>query len=86
MTEIIPFWTAEKDALLKSYWRKGLPAYEIAELIGASQAAVRGRADRLGIKFERQKTRARRANKNGEGHKPFTDRCGEIMRAHGVKI
>jgi len=79
-------WTPEMDATLKAYFRNNLPAHEVAALLGMSQASVRSRASRIGIKLVRQKTRIKRPNKNGEGHKPFTDRCGQLLRAAGVKI
>jgi hypothetical protein len=84
---VTSYWTPETDAILNAYCRAGLPADEIAKLMGVTQAAVRGRADRVGIKFPRSKVRKKSAtNKSGEGHKPFTERCGKLLRAAGVKI
>lgn len=43
------FWTADRDAVARDLWRKGLSAREVARLIGApSHSAVIGRMWRVG--------------------------------------
>jgi hypothetical protein len=76
------------DAVLKDGWRYGKRPHEIAEVLGVTPHAVRARADRIGLRFAKLKTRRGKSsiNRNAEGHKPFTERCGELLRAAGVRI
>lgn len=78
-------WTAEKDEALRQYYHDHLPSWEIAEKLGVSQKSVQGRAQRLGMRFERSNIRHRRVLFS-DGHRPFTPRCAELLREAGVKI
>ena len=42
-------WTEREDAVLKSGYEQSLPISEIAEVLGRTEGAVRGRASALGI-------------------------------------
>ena len=80
-------WTREADAILVEEAKKGTTADKIAEKLGMSVWAVRGRASRLVIKLPvKNKRRGKPLNPKGEGHKPFTERCGELLRQAGVQI
>jgi hypothetical protein len=78
-------WTPELDAMLKRYWAEKLQCYQVAEIFNVSPKAVQGRANRLGIFFERSKTRRQRPVQ-ANGHKPFDERSAELLRAAGVRI
>lgn len=78
-------WTPELDDLLKRYWAAKLQCYQVAEKLGVSTKAVQGRANRLGMYFERSKTRRQRPVEVN-GHKPFDERSAELLRAAGVRI
>lgn len=77
-------WTPEMDAVLREQFEAGKRVEEIAPLIGVSEASLRCRASRIGLKFKRLPPRP--TKNDGRGHRAFTERCGEILRAHGVKI
>jgi hypothetical protein len=81
-------WTQENTNLLRKCWKRGMRPWEIAELLNTTPSAVRGRAERLGIRFDKATKRRRLAvlNRNAEGHRPFTPRCAELLREAGVKI
>ena len=81
-------WDEVNTGILRSCWKRGMRPWEIAELLGTSPSAVRGRAERLGMRFSKATKRRRLAviNRNAEGHRPFTPRCAELMRAAGVRI
>lgn len=78
-------WTPEMDAALKQWWLDQLQSYEIAERLGVSQKSVQGRAQRLGMRFARLKTRRKRPFVPGN-HRPADERSAELLRAAGVRI
>jgi hypothetical protein len=78
-------WTPERDNILRKRWAEKKQSWEIADELGVSQKSVQGRAQRLGMRFERLKTRRKRPLFTG-GHRPFTPRCAELLREAGVKI
>ena len=51
--------------------------------MGVSRSAVKNRAAREGLRFLRQDSRVKQED---IGHIPATQRCGEILRAHGWRI
>lgn len=78
-------WTDELDAQLKQLWERKLHSKEIAERMGISVFAVRGRAQRLGFKFRRPPTYGGFGSKNGS-HVAADERSAELLRAAGVRI
>lgn len=63
------FWTEQLDNLLRRHYPKG-DLYALAARIGVSRAAVKGRANRLGIR--------RKVNEK----KPWTERQLRFLRRH----
>lgn len=78
-------WTEQMDATLIQCCRQRKPSWEVAEMLGVTQAAARGRAGRLGMRFPRTATRRKRVL-DTTGHKAFTPRCAELLRAAGVPL
>lgn len=78
-------WTAERDEQLRDFYHAHMPSWEIAEKLGVSQKSVQGRAQRLGMRFERSNIRHRRVLFSN-GHKPADERSAELLRNAGVRI
>lgn len=79
-----PLWTREMDATLKLLWKDNHPD-DIAVKMGITVASVKARARRLKLGII-QRPRKNNIHCNGCDHRPFTERCGELLRAAGVKI
>lgn len=74
-------WTESMDKELRDLSKTGLSRAQIARQMGVSKHSVMNRARRIGVKFY---TSFRRLDTSG--HKPFTSRCAEIFRQHGVML
>lgn len=78
-------WTDELDETLRNYWQQKMKSSEVAERMGISVFAVRGRAAILGIKFRRPPSYGGFGSKNGS-HVAADERSAELLRAAGVRI
>lgn len=76
-------WTEAMDKELQALSEMKLSSIQIAKKMGLSKNSVANRARRTGIKFYRSPYRLKI---DTTGHKPFTPRCGEILRQHGVML
>lgn len=76
-------WTEAMDRKLQELSDMKLSSVEIARKMGLSKSSVANRARRKGIKFYRSSCRMK---VDTTGHRPFTPRCGEILREHGVVL
>lgn len=79
-----PPWTPDMDATLKRLWIDMHPD-EIAVEMGVTVASVKARARRIKLGII-QRPRKNNVTDIGCDHRPFTPRCGELLRAAGVKI
>lgn len=79
-----PLWTREMDATLRRLWQDTHPD-EIAVKMSITVASVKARARRLKLGII-QRPRKNNVHFVGCDHRPFTPRCGELLRAAGVKI
>lgn len=79
-----PPWTPDMDATLKRLWIDMHPD-EIAVEMGVTVASVKARARRIKLGII-QRPRKNNVNDIGCDHRPFTPRCGELLRAAGWKI
>lgn len=77
-------WTPELDAQLIALIRMRLTTREAAERMGMTRETVKKRSVKIGVRFGRW-TRPQKAM-GSDGHRPFTPRCGEILREHGWRI
>lgn len=74
-------WTEVMDEELKELARMNLTRAQIAQKMGVSKNSVSSRSRRIGVKFYSSTRRF-----NPSGHRPFSARCGEILREHGVML
>lgn len=76
-------WTEAMDRELKDLIGMKLSSVQIANKMGLSKNSVVNRARRTGVKFYRSSYRLKI---DTTGHRPFTARCREILREHGVML
>jgi len=58
-----PFWTPERDALLRQLWDEHLPCKLIAEQLGGTKNQVLGRAHRIGLPIHKHALLGRQVGK-----------------------
>lgn len=77
-------WTAEQDAKLIQCIKQRMSSTEAATEMGITSEAARKRSVRLGVRFKRWREGVNRMK--SDGHIPFDERSGELLRAAGVDI
>jgi len=76
-------WTPEREAQLREWWAEQVHSYEIAERLGVTPKAVRGKANRLGLRFEKMAYVRRKPLPPRGSHRPADDRSAELLREAG---
>jgi hypothetical protein len=76
-------WTPETDAKLQGLVAQGLSSTEIAAEMGMTYCAVKRRACRMGLRFERYSPKLRGVP---SGHRAADERSAQILRQIGMRV